>query len=130
MASKSKPTGRKRAYKIEDFYEPFPRQKEFHDSGAKYRLFGGAAGPGKTKALLYEAILQAHKHAGVDTLLMRRHRNWNYRRISLSDGSLDGAAVVPARIGCQAFNPAFHSGRPRLDLHRIVASEPRQIMLC
>jgi hypothetical protein len=52
MASKSKPSGRKRAYKIEDFYEPFPRQKEFHDSAAKYRLFGGAAGPGKTKALL------------------------------------------------------------------------------
>jgi hypothetical protein len=72
MPSKSKPSGRKRAYKIEDFYEPFPRQKEFHDSTAKYRLFGGAAGPGKTKALLYEAILQAHKHPGVDTLLLRR----------------------------------------------------------
>src|SRR5260370_33681306 len=72
MASKSKPSGRKRAYKIEDFYEPFPRQKEFHDSAAKYRLFGGAAGAGKTKALLYGAILQAHKHPGVDTLLMRR----------------------------------------------------------
>ena len=28
-------------------------------SPAKYRLFGGAAGPGKTKALLWEAILQA-----------------------------------------------------------------------
>src|SRR6202162_5245870 len=53
-------------------YEPFPRQLEFHKSGKKYRLFGGAAGPGKTKALLYEAILQAHKHPGVDTLLMRR----------------------------------------------------------
>jgi len=37
----------------------------------------------------------------VDTLLMRRHRNWNYRRVSLSDGSLDGAAVVPIRATCQ-----------------------------
>ena len=72
MASKSKPKGQKRAYQIEDFYEPFPQQKEFHDSASKYRLFGGAAGPGKTKALLYEAILQAHKHPGVDTLLLRR----------------------------------------------------------
>jgi len=53
-------------------YEPFERQKEFHTSPAKYRLFGGAAGPGKTKALLYEAIWQAHKHPGVDTLLLRR----------------------------------------------------------
>ena len=67
-----KAKGRKRPYRIEDFYKPFPRQKEFHDSEAKYRLFGGAAGPGKTKALLYEAILQAHKHPGVDTLLLRR----------------------------------------------------------
>jgi terminase large subunit-like protein len=53
-------------------YKPFARQKEFHDSLAKYRLFGGAAGPGKTKALLYEAIYQAHLHPGVDTLLLRR----------------------------------------------------------
>jgi hypothetical protein len=53
-------------------YSPFPRQKEFHDSQAKYRLFGGAAGPGKTKALLYETIYQAHLHPGVDTLLLRR----------------------------------------------------------
>jgi hypothetical protein len=53
-------------------YQPFSRQKEFHDSSAKYRLFGGAARPGKTKALLYEAIYQAHLHPGVDTLLLRR----------------------------------------------------------
>jgi hypothetical protein len=77
MPAKPKTTVRKRTYKIEDFpkyfkYTPFPRQKEFHNSGKKYRLFGGAAGPGKTKALLYEAILQAHKHPRVDTLLLRR----------------------------------------------------------
>jgi phage terminase large subunit len=53
-------------------YEPFDRQREFHHSEAKYRLFGGAAGPGKTKALLYEAIYQAHLHPRVDTLLLRR----------------------------------------------------------
>src|SRR3990172_9597653 len=40
-----------RDIRITDFYTPFPRQKEFHESPAKYRLFGGAAGPGKTKAL-------------------------------------------------------------------------------
>jgi len=53
-------------------YEPFPKQGEFHASRAKYRLFGGAAGPGKSKALLMEAILQAHEHPGVNTLLLRR----------------------------------------------------------
>lgn len=53
-------------------YDPFPRQQEFHGSAAKYRLFGGAAGPGKTKALLMEAIVQANDHAGAGTLLLRR----------------------------------------------------------
>jgi Terminase large subunit, T4likevirus-type, N-terminal len=55
-----------------DRYRPFPRQDQFHLSTAKYRLFGGAAGPGKTKALLWEAIQQAILYEGVDTLLLRR----------------------------------------------------------
>ena len=53
-------------------YEPFPKQRQFHASPAKYRLFGGAAGPGKTKALLMEAVLQAIDHPNVNTLLLRR----------------------------------------------------------
>jgi phage terminase large subunit len=57
---------------IHESYQPFPRQKQFHRSPSKYRLFGGAAGPGKTKALLWEAILQANEVAGCDTLLLRR----------------------------------------------------------
>lgn len=60
------------ALRLADYYDPFPRQEEFHRSPAKYRLFGGAAGPGKTKALLWEAILQAHEAPGCDTLLLRR----------------------------------------------------------
>ncbi|MGC0774488.1 MAG: hypothetical protein WB543_16260 [Candidatus Acidiferrum sp.] len=54
------------------YYRPFARQQQFHLSPAKYRLFGGAAGPGKTKALLWEAIIQANLWAGADTLLLRR----------------------------------------------------------
>lgn len=57
---------------IELPYEPFPKQRQFHESGAKYRLFGGAAGPGKSKALLMEAVLQANEHPGANTLLLRR----------------------------------------------------------
>ena len=53
-------------------YEPFPKQKQFHESGAKYRLFGGAAGPGKSKALLMEAVAQANDYPGANTLLLRR----------------------------------------------------------
>jgi len=58
--------------KIELGYTPFPKQQEFHKSPAKYRLFGGAAGPGKSKALLREAILQANDHPNSNTLLLRR----------------------------------------------------------
>src|ERR1700679_1578572 len=61
-----------RALQLRLKYLPFPRQCVFHASTAKYRLFGGAAGPGKTKALLMEAILQAHEFPGVNTLLLRR----------------------------------------------------------
>ncbi len=53
-------------------YTPFAKQQEFHVSPAKYRLFGGAAGPGKSKALLMEAILQANETPNANTLLLRR----------------------------------------------------------
>jgi hypothetical protein len=65
-------TSEKDLPRISNSYKAFPRQKEFHESKAKYRLFGGAAGPGKTKALLWEAIGQANEVAGCDTLLLRR----------------------------------------------------------
>jgi hypothetical protein len=58
--------------RLSEYYKPFERQQQFHDSKAKNRLFGGAAGPGKTKALLWEAVLQANSVAGADTLLLRR----------------------------------------------------------
>ena len=39
---------------------------------ATYRLFGGAAGPGKTTALLWEAVDIARSNKGCNTLLLRR----------------------------------------------------------
>ena len=36
----------------------------------------------------------------VDTLLMQRPRSWNYRRIGLADGALDGVAMLSARQDC------------------------------
>lgn len=53
-------------------YVPFPRQAEFHRSPAKYRLFGGAAGPGKTTTLVWEAVMQNLEVAGSNALLLRR----------------------------------------------------------
>jgi len=36
----------------------------------------------------------------VDTLLMKRSRVWNYRRLSLKDGVFDGGSAVPPRENC------------------------------
>jgi hypothetical protein len=57
-----------------DTYTPWPKQREFHISKAPYRLFGGAAGPGKTLAILFEAIkIAAQKYdQPVNTLILRR----------------------------------------------------------
>ena len=37
-------------------YVPYEKQREFHSNGAKFRLFGGARGPGKSRAILEEGI--------------------------------------------------------------------------
>jgi len=40
----------------------------------------------------------------VDTVLMNRPRSWNYRRITLSDPSLDGGSMIVQREGCELCN--------------------------
>jgi hypothetical protein len=55
-----------------DLYNPWPKQNVFHTSYARFRLFGGAQGPGKSLALLWEAIFHCLKHAGSNSLLLRR----------------------------------------------------------
>lgn len=71
-ASAEDADGEDRRVRLELPYKPFAKQDEFHNCKAKYRLFGGAAGPGKSKALLMEAIVQAWKFPNVNTLLLRR----------------------------------------------------------
>jgi len=54
-------------------YKPFPKQTIFHQSTARYRLFGGAAGPGKSVALLMEGIKYAAElYDNVNVLILRR----------------------------------------------------------
>lgn len=54
---------------LQIIYDPFPKQKIFHDSPALNRLFWGAAGPGKSTALRFETIRIAQSapnlHGGV-----------------------------------------------------------------
>jgi molybdopterin/thiamine biosynthesis adenylyltransferase len=49
----------------------------------------------------------------VDTPFMNRVRSWNYRRISLADGTLDGATLIPIRQSCQICDEASHSTQRR-----------------
>src|SRR6185437_15724800 len=82
---------------------PFAKQQEFHGSPAKYRLFGGAAGPGKTAALLWEGIMQANEVPGCETLLLRR----TYPELELSLLS-EFRRNVPRDIH-KAFNESKHT---------------------
>jgi hypothetical protein len=51
---------------------PFRKQWLFHMCDAKYRLLGGAAGPGKSRGILEEGCRQALEHDGVTTAIFRR----------------------------------------------------------
>lgn len=69
-------------------YWPLPRQRAFHESKADEVLFGGAAGPGKTVALLMEMFHQAMEQKGSQVILFRR--TFPQLEHTLIQGSLDG----------------------------------------
>lgn len=58
-------------------YLAYPHQQRFHDSPLKFRLMGGASGPGKTIALIMDQMLACHKFPvevapQVHTIIFRR----------------------------------------------------------
>lgn len=53
-------------------YKPQPKQNIFHSAKAEVVLFGGSAGPGKTTALLMDALLFVVENPGSTANLMRR----------------------------------------------------------
>lgn len=59
-------------------YSPYPFQHNYHASPTKYKLMGGAAGPGKTLGLIVEHMISSNEFTDpveakqVHTLLLRR----------------------------------------------------------
>ncbi len=53
-----------REFKLSDYYIPLPKQRVFHESPAKYKLFMGGVGSGKTMALDWEALLLSLEFPG------------------------------------------------------------------
>ncbi len=73
MASTHTQSGLERLRLEYQGYTPFPKQVAFHKSGARYRLFGGAAGPGKSIALIMEGVKFAGEmYDKVSVLILRR----------------------------------------------------------
>lgn len=57
---------------IELPYRPFPKQALFHASSAPYRLLGGAAGPGKSEAVMWEGIIKCLVKPKTNGVLFRK----------------------------------------------------------
>ncbi len=53
-------------------YTPNSKQKRFHASTARYRLYGGARGGGKSHAIRMEAVRQMLTLRGLNGLILRR----------------------------------------------------------
>lgn len=68
----------RKEFKLDDIYSPYLMQQGFHASIKPFNLMGGAAGPGKTLALIMEHMMTCNEFSDpveavqVHTLLLRR----------------------------------------------------------
>ena len=75
-------------------YQPTEKQALFHRSTADELLYGGAAGGGKSKAIVMEALIDALEHPGVHSYLFRR--SYPELRDTLIR---EASASIPAELG-------------------------------
>jgi hypothetical protein len=117
------PHGHRTRDRIALNYQPQPRQRLLHVCPANEILFGGAAGPGKSHALRFEALLMCLRVPGLQAYLFRRtmaevERNHilpalsqfpqgvgNYRAARSRFEFVNGSALI--FCGCQRENDVF-----------------------
>lgn len=63
-------------------YQPFAKQREFHSSRSRYKLYGGGMGGGKTYALCAEVIMLLSEYAGNRGVIVRKTMT-NLRRTTM-----------------------------------------------
>ncbi|MGK5728933.1 hypothetical protein [Streptomyces sp. URMC 124] len=91
-------------------YVPTPKQREFHDATEFDVLYGGAAGGGKTKSLLLEAILQCVRYPGLRVGAFRRTYGELKESLIAELAQVDFARPVGARWNGTDFELRFTNG--------------------
>lgn len=87
-------------------YKPTPKQRMFHTSIANEILYGGAAGGGKTKAIVMDALMRTASHPNTTAYIFRRH----YSELENSDIA-EARSSYPPELG------TYNNGRHCFELN-------------